>query len=159
MDSDYELGLKVALQRFDEEADRREVLDGKASMILGFAGILMGLILSSMSVKGPFVSTKLPVILPLMLSSGALLSAILFSLRALWIRDYRTGPGNKILIHESEIREESQLRRELFVVYANAFQHNWKQNQQKARFLRASFLAITIGTALVFVTVSLLILM
>jgi hypothetical protein len=154
MDDNLKIGLKIALQRFAEESNRREALDTKAALVLGFAGVLAGLlfnILSTTLSQQSLISTRLAIFLPLILGCVAVLFSAFFSLAALWIRGYRGGPGSKILLHASEAKPDSDLERQLLTAYANTFQHNWEQNQRKVVFLYAGFSAIAVGTLLVFV--------
>lgn len=152
MENGFESGLKIALQRFKEESDRRESLDTKASLVLSFAGILAGLlfnVLSDTLERQPSDSLGIPAFVLLLLGFVSILISAFFSLAALWIGDYRAGPGGSILFRASETRPRPELEKKLLGAYASAFQCNWRVNQRKATMLRLGFLSITVGTSLV----------
>ncbi len=143
-----ELGLQIALSRFEDEHKRREALDTKASIVIGFTGALVSIILNVESQKPrPLPPSPYLPFLHLLLTAG-LVSAILagiVALFALWSRRYLSGPGDQILIHGVEELSNQKFRIRIIQSYAKAYSWNSKQNQEKVR---------VIGTALGLLVIS-----
>lgn len=152
-ENSYELGLKIALHRFTEEMNRREALDTKASLVLGFSSVLIGLLFnlfSSFAMARPVKQVEALILVLLAFALIAIFLAVISSLTALGIRQYRGGPGGKILIHVSETQPKHVLESKLIRAYAQAYQSNWEQNQRKSKYLFVGFVALTVGTSLAF---------
>jgi hypothetical protein len=148
-----QVGLEAVLRRFDEEESNREALDTKATLILGFASALAGLLfngLINLATKDPQIKLGLIATIMLVSGFGFNLFAILFSLGVVWIRQYSSGPGNHILLHASQTMTKDELQKNLIEQYGNAFEQNRKRNGRKAEFLRFSFILIVLGTVFMF---------
>ena len=148
-EASYSLGLEIAQKRFDEEAQRRETLDTKASLLLGFAGILLGIVFNLIPNISNLKVSVLTYILLTASTSAVLLSSLL-ALMALWVKEYQGGPGSEILIRQAETSTIEGMTRKLLSAYARSYQVNWKQNHRKMHFISLGFAALAFGTLLAF---------
>jgi hypothetical protein len=150
----YSKGLEIALQRFADENSRRESLDTKASLVLGFAGVLVGLLANGLPNLAKLqAGSGLSFPLNMLIGIGllAVVVAVFLALAVLWGRQYRGGPGNKILLHAAEHMDQADLEKKLIHAYADAYQTNWRLNQQKYWQLFAGFVALATGIVFTFI--------
>ena len=144
----YGLGLRIAVGRFAEEEKRREALDTKASLVLGFSGVLVGLLFDVFSQPIGWFSSGPPAYISfvlLLLASVSIAASAFVSLLALTVREYQGGPGSKILVHAAESWPDSHIQEKLLQAYAHAYQANWVHNQHKARLLTVGFTTLTLS--------------
>ena len=159
MDKKYKLALSAAIATESTNECVRSALDTKAANVLGFAGTIMGLLFgfslfffeSAETVKQ---GANLSITMILLIGLAILACAIVASLLALRIRNYRTGMGRHIFLRSLERLDDQSFAVRLITSYLTAAYHNQQLNDSKARWLEISFLSLGIGAILVFVSVA-----
>ena len=141
---------EIFFNAYNSEWQRFRDIDNKASNIVGFVGVIFGLMLvvATSSLKNTITCLEF---IWFFCSTIFFLLTFVFSLYALYLRELEVLPGlNGIMPHyvEKYIDREyilSRLTRKL----ANAIKHNHNKINDKTKYLEYSFL--TFGTAITFI--------
>jgi len=136
---------------FDMEERRKDTLENKASMVLGFSGIIAGLITGLLA--GSLSSN--PIILIIFFSSVLSFTISgLFALLTVKLKNYMA-PFNALtpeLIDDLVSKDPVVLRNEIVKNYSDALINNQTLNNQKAKHLVIAFYSATIGIAMTLIT-------
>lgn len=144
---------------FRLESQRTSVLDGKASGIIGFVGI----ILSLQAGLGGFLLKDLPrnfqyCILSVLFLIGIILlmCSILCGLNAYYIKTFKVAPEPEHLIKEYAKKDRSRkyILRIVSKELCEAYKHNHDINDKKAESIKYGFVFLTFGIFFVILFVS-----
>jgi hypothetical protein len=137
-------------KRFERELERANHLDDKASNIIGFIGVLTGIVsgFGAFTLKFPTNETELVVTSLFGLSLLALFSAFIFGLKAYSPQKFTLVPDQYYLIGEYEKAEKKRVIGDLCDNYAIAIEDNMIINDSKVNnikwAMRCLFTAILI---------------
>ncbi|MHA1266741.1 MAG: hypothetical protein ACTSRS_16010 [Candidatus Helarchaeota archaeon] len=144
--------LNLYKDTFDLEENRKDTLENKASMILGFSGIIAGLITGLMS--SPIASinniatTAVFVASILCFTVGGI-----FALLTVKLKNYMQ-PFNTLTpeqIDELLLKEDYFIKNEIVKNYSDSLLNNQVLNNQKASKLNIAFFSATLGIILTLV--------
>lgn len=155
-----QLGTEVAKNRLAQEFQRYDALDTKASLVIGFIGVLVGFVFDAtigLISSDAQTSSILPLPLTVVLIFGAAFIALFISggsaLYSLSLREYYLGLGYdilKVLAYKHKDQTES-VEQDIFDSFAGAFHQANLQNSKKAFAVQISLLSLTAGILLVFI--------
>jgi len=141
--------------RFRLEWQRTNDLDGKASSIIGFVGIIITL----QAGLGSFLLKEIPktfefyILFSALFLSGIifLICSILCGLKACYIRKWRVVPDPEYLIEKfaKEDRSRIDILRIVSQEISDTVKKNETTNDDKARFIRYGFMFLVLGIVVV----------
>jgi hypothetical protein len=139
------------VRRFQYESERTKHLDDKASNIMGFVGIVTGLVsgLGALTLQVPTnliegIATAL-----LFLAIAALICAFFFSLQGYRIKEFTVVPNAYFLIGAYEGKGKDRIIRDLNDNYAVAIEDNMALNDQKATWIKRAMYALLASVFLI----------
>lgn len=159
-----ELIYNIINNRFNLEWQRSDILDGKASSIIGFVGVIVSLetwiasiILEKMTKFGlhyAYTMIVFGIILVLLINS------LLYSLRAYRIQFWRIAPETNHLINEyaKTGRSRQDILRTLSVELSESISHNKRINDKKIGFINKSYIFLIVGIAvnIIFIAINII---
>lgn len=141
--------------RFRLERQRTSDLDGKASSIIGFAGVIVSL----QAGLGSFLLKKIPktyefyihLYVLFLLGIIFLMCSILCGLKAYYVRTWKIVPDPEYLIEEYAKKDRSRIDilRIVSQEISNAFMENKTTNDDKAKFIRFGFIFLVLGITVI----------
>lgn len=150
--------------RFRLEWQRTNDLDGKASSIIGFVGIIVSL----QAGLGSFLLKEIPrtcecytlLCLLFLLGIILLMCSILCGLRAYYVKTWKVVPDPGHLIEEYAKKDRSRIDilRIVSEEISGAVSKNMATNDEKAKFIRYGFIFLVLGIGMVFIFVCCLLL-
>ena len=138
-------------KRFQYESERTKHLDDKASNIIGFVGIITGLI----STIGGFLlgmpQTPFEIFAAVLFFDVLILLVISFvcGLAAYHIKKFTVVPDAYFLIGAYEKEDKERVLRDLNDNYAVAIEENLKLNDKKVEYVKSAMYALFVGILLV----------
>ena len=145
--------------RFRLEWQRTNALDGKASGIIGFVGIILAL----QAGLGSFLLKEIPrtcefyILLCVLFLLGIILlmCSILCGLKAYFLKSWEIAPKPKRLIEEYGKKDRNRIAilRIVSQEISNAVKQNKDTNDEKVKFIRHGFMFLVFGIAMVIVFV------
>jgi hypothetical protein len=136
------------VRRFQYENERTKHLDDKASNVMGFVGIITGLV-SSLGALTLQALTNLIATVLLFLAIAALIFSFLFSLQGYRIKEFTVVPNPYFLIGEYEGKDKDQVIRDLDANYAVAIEDNMKLNDRKATWIKRAMYTLLVSVFLI----------
>ncbi|MCK4404289.1 MAG: hypothetical protein KAW02_04295 [candidate division Zixibacteria bacterium] len=116
-------------------------LDTKASIVLGFCGVILASSLWSSQNGGQTLwLTMSP---PLLIFISAL-----FSLIAYWVVEYRRDPEPRPLVENYLVKKSDETAKQILDNWVISFEENKRKIERKAKLVRLSFLFLTLGIIL-----------
>lgn len=146
------------VRRFQYESERTKRLDDKASNVMGFVGIITGLVsgLGALALKVPTNLIEVTAAILFFLTIIALICSFVFSLIGYQIKRFTVVPDAYFLIGAYEGKDKERILRDLNDNYAVAIEENMTLNNRKVthinRAMYALFLAILLIPLFVFFT-------
>lgn len=141
--------LQLYKDTFDLEEKRKDTLENKASMVLGFSGIIAGLITGLMSSEVATTSNLFTMIIFIASILSFTIGGI-FSLLTVKLKNYMQ-PFNTITpeqIDDLLQKEEYFIKNEIVKNYSDSLLNNQCINNQKAGKLNVAFTFATLGIVL-----------
>lgn len=136
------------IRRFQYENERTKHLDDKAINIMGFVGIIDGLV-SSLGVLTLQALANLIATVLLFLAIAALIFSFLFSLQGYRIKGFTVVPDPYFLIGAYEGRDKDQVIRDLNDNYAVAIEENMGLNNRKATWIKRAMYTLLVSVFLI----------
>lgn len=145
--------------RFRFEWQRTNVLDGKASGIIGFVGIILALQagLGSFLLKEIQRTCDFYILLCVLFLLGIILlmCSILCGLKAYFLKSWKIAPETERLIEEygKKDRNRTDILRIVSQEISSAVKQNKGTNDEKVKFIRHGFMFLVFGIVMVIVFV------
>lgn len=129
---------KEVFKRFQFERDRTKHLDDKASNIIGFVGIITGLVsgLGGFLLKPPINATKTIATILFFVTLVCLILSFIFGLRAYHIKEFTVVPDPYFLIGRYEEEKRERIIQDLYDNYAVSIEQNMMLNDQKVGHIK-----------------------
>ena len=147
-------------RRFDSEIERTNNLDGKASSLVGFISIVVGLVLGNGSLLSGADTFDLNILLSnyiiaifYFVGVAFLLLSVGSALVALKIRRWSTVPNVETLINEYTDKAYEEVLKRNAGEMAKAVIESQNQNENKAKFVKLSWNFLLVGLIIVFLAV------
>jgi len=141
----------AVVKRFDIESDRSEHLDDKASNIIGFVGIITGLVsaLGGLLLKIPQTLTMAIAAFLFVLGLILLFASFFLGLAAYRIRAFTVVPDAYFLIGAYEKTNKEGILRDLNDNYAVAIEDNTLLNDKKVAHIKGAIYALFCGVLII----------
>ena len=146
--------LDIYKDSFALEEQRKGTLENKASMVLGFSGIIAGLITSQSATSGSITGNIL-LFIGLLGSILCFTISGVFALLTVRLKNYMQ-PSSALTpeqIDKMLLQDEKAIKDELIKNYSDALLNNQTLNNQKASKLNIAFYLATAGIALTLLAV------
>jgi len=150
---------ELIADRFRLEWERTNDLDGKASGIIGFVGIIVSL----QAGLGSFLLKEIPrtseFYIPLcalfLLGIIFLMCSIFYGLKAYYVKTWKVVPDPEHLIEEYAKKDRSKIdiQRIVSKEISVAVTENKATNDKKAKFIRDGFIFLVLGISMVIIFV------
>ena len=150
---------ELIADRFHLERQRTSDLDGKASSVIGFVGI----ILSLEAGLGCFLLREIPrtsecyALLCLLFLLGIifLMCSILSGLKAYYVKVWKVVPDPEHLIEEYGKKDKSRadILRIASKEIADSIKHNEETNDEKVKFIKCCFIFLVLGIGMIIIFV------
>lgn len=143
-----QLIFDLITRRFEIEINRRIGLDQKASSLIGFEGIIVGIFSAGTGLLFPQNSDSGPpftFILFALIGLGILGVSLLLSLYAFRLREWQSPPDTEYLLREYTKKTWIETLRANAVELSKALVHNTAINDNKAKYVKASWSLLVIG--------------
>lgn len=154
-----QLIYELIANRFRLEWQRTNDLDGKASGIIGFVGIIVSL----QAGLGSFLLKEIPrtcefyihLCTLFLLGIIFLMCSILCGLKAYYVKTWKAVPDPEYLIEEygKKDRNRIDILRKVATEISAAVAENKATNDEKAKFIRYGFIFLVLGIGMVFIFV------
>lgn len=152
-EKNLDLFLSLAQSLYVEEEKRRELIDSKASMSIGFSSVLGGVLyFSFQNFSG--IPSQLQQGLSVMgfITALCLLVSIIASLRVLFLAKYVSLPNPKKLYEKYLKVENSKVKAQLISQFTDAFNSNKARNENKARTLQFAMWCIIVAAGILLIS-------
>jgi hypothetical protein len=146
-----ELIFELIKDRYDKELDKIANFDNKASSLVGFVSIVVGILLGGGTFKLSVIASYYYLAVPYFIGIGVLLVSIFFSLRAYRIRQWRIVPNVAVLLEKYTDRPYQNVLRTNGATMAEAIKGFEKQNKDKADNINNSWKLLIAGLSIVFI--------
>jgi len=139
------------VRRFQYESERTKRLDDKASNVMGFVGIITGLVsgLGALALKVPTNLTEVIATILFFLTIAALICSFVFSLIGYRIKKFIIVPDAYFLIGAYEGKHKERILRDLNDNYAVAIEENMTLNNRKVAHINRAMYALFLGILLI----------
>jgi hypothetical protein len=144
-----QLVFELIKRRLDNERQRINDLDGKASNLVGFVSVVVSVLLGSALFELRFLSFGSAVSILYFLGIGVLLISIGFALGGFRIRRWQDVPEVEYFLDEYTNRRYEEVLTTSSVEMARAVKHTEEQNNHKAQLISWSWYFLIIGLSLV----------
>jgi len=144
--------VEIALKRHEEEKNRMEKLNNRASTLLGYASGL-GTLYFGFTIPILIKDFNLLLAISLVIVFLIMLIVIMLCFKAnnsLLIKKYMTGPGGKILKQKAFEYSEEKLKSKILESYSIAFDNNYAKNYKAANILQKALIVFIIGVLIGF---------
>jgi hypothetical protein len=150
---------ELIADRFRLEWQRANDLDGKASSIIGFVGIIVSLqaglgsfLLQSISRTSEYYAQ---LSLLFLLGIIFLMCSILFSLKAYYVKTYKVVPDTEYLIEEyaKKGRSRIDILKEVSATISDVVTKNKSIIKGKVKFIQGGFIFLVLGIGMVIIFV------
>jgi MFS family permease len=146
-----ELIFELIKRRLDDESARTDNLDGKASNLIGFVSVVVGLLLGTGTFTLPVIADNFSYSIPYFGSIVLLLVSIVIGLFAFRVRQWIVVPDVNYLLEEYTSKPFSEVLKPNAVEMANAVSDAEKKNGSKADLINWSWYFLIAGLALMLV--------
>ena len=150
---------ELIADRFRLEWERTNDLDGKASGIIGFVGIIVSL----QAGLGSFLLKEIPrtsefythLCALFLLGIIFLMCSIFYGLKAYYVKTWKVVPDPEHLIEEYAKKDRSKIdiQRIVSKEISDAVTENKATNDKKAKFIRGGFIFLVLGISMVIIFV------
>lgn len=150
---------ELIADRFHLEWQRTNDLEGKASSIIGFVGIMVSLQagLGSFLLKGISRTSECYAMLCLLFLLGIifLTCSILFSLKAYYVKAFESVPNTEYLIEEYAKKDINRMciLENMSATISDVVTKNKSINDEKVKFIRGGFIFLVLGIGMVIIFV------
>lgn len=139
------------VKRFQFESERTKHLDDKASNMIGFVGIIIGLVsaLGGLLLGVPQTPIKICATVLFFCVLILLVLSFIFGLAAYHVKKFTAVPDAYFLIGAYEKEDKERILRDLNDNYAVAIEENMKLNNQKVEYIKRVTYALFFGILLI----------
>jgi hypothetical protein len=138
-------------RRFDSEIERRNNLDGKASNLIGFISIVVGLLLSTGTIEIATLKLELSLLVFYFVGIGLLLISIGLALCSFRVRSWIVVPNVQTLINKYTNVDFGEVLKRIAGEMAKAVIYSEKQNDDKAKLIEWSWYLLISGLTVMFI--------
>ncbi|MHA2012910.1 MAG: hypothetical protein ACTSWG_11130 [Candidatus Helarchaeota archaeon] len=136
---------------YDYEEKRQDTLENKASLVLGFSGIISSIITGVW--LNSYIFENILMLIIFLISITFFIIGGISALLTLKLRKYNSP---FILINAKQIEywlntEVNELRSEIIKNFSDSLINNWEINNKKLKWLTIALLGITIGIVFLFI--------
>ncbi|MFA5091306.1 MAG: hypothetical protein WC483_01565 [Candidatus Paceibacterota bacterium] len=144
-----DLFLDLAQRLYGEEENRRELMDRKASMSIGFTSVLAGVLYFSFQ-NFSKIPMQLQPILSVMglICTISLIGSFMFSVRVLFLANYVSLPNPAKLFEKYLKVENGKVKAQLIAQFTDAFNSNRVTNEKKADMLQFAMWSIIVAAGI-----------
>lgn len=143
--------FELIKSRYDDELEKINSMDNKASSLAGFISILVGLVFVSGSFELSVIASNIILSIPYFLGTGLLVYSILFAMLAFRIRTYKIAPDVDVLLKKYTTKEFTEVLRTNAATMKKAVEDMEEKNHDKAEWISLSWYFLMVGIGIIFI--------